>query len=388
MANFKDICKKYDATILQQLYKKIVTDSGTQDKNVFPIALVQGVYDAISGMRLDDILTHYNYINIRYGGTQEATRLLIPIAHRRKLLIIAYTDYDGNSYIEQYIGETINDNDWKASDNWKTPFTKGNFMVNLTDAQLEKYINKYFETHDMSGLIQQGITINFNQFINSEEGQGFLNNVATTIIQQYVADNLTDAQLEKYINKYFETHDMSGLIQQGITINFNQFINSEEGQGFLNNVATTIIQQYVADNLTDAQLEKYINKYFETHDMSGLIQQGITINFNQFINSEEGQGFLNNVATTIIQQYVADNLSEETLANIINTYLADNIQTICNTFFNSDAGKQAINEAIAPQLEEIVGEYFTALSTFVEDNERVIANALARHEQAITDLQN
>ena len=83
-----------------------------------------------------------------------------------------------------------------------------------------------------------------------------------------------------------------------------------------------------------------------------------------------------------------DNLSEETLANIINTYLADNIQTICNTFFNSDAGKQAINEAIAPQLEEIVGEYFTALSTFVEDNERVIANALARHEQAITDLQN
>ena len=329
MANFKDICKKYDATILQQLYKKIVTDSGTQDKNVFPIALVQGVYDAISGMRLDDILTHYNYINIRYGGTQEATRLLIPIAHRRKLLIIAYTDYDGNSYIEQYIGETINDNDWKASDNWKTPFTKGNFMVNLTDAQLEKYINKYFETHDMSGLIQQGITINFNQFINSEEGQGFLNNVATTIIQQYVADNLTDAQLEKYINKYFETHDMSGLIQQGITINFNQFINSEEGQGFLNNVATTIIQQYVADNL-----------------------------------------------------------SEETLANIINTYLADNIQTICNTFFNSDAGKQAINEAIAPQLEEIVGEYFTALSTFVEDNERVIANALARHEQAITDLQN
>ena len=270
MANFKDICKKYDATILQQLYKKIVTDSGTQDKNVFPIALVQGVYDAISGMRLDDILTHYNYINIRYGGTQEATRLLIPIAHRRKLLIIAYTDYDGNSYIEQYIGETINDNDWKASDNWKTPFTKGNFMVNLTDAQLEKYINKYFETHDMSGLIQQGITINFNQFINSEEGQGLLNNVATTIIQQYVADNL----------------------------------------------------------------------------------------------------------------------SEETLANIINTYLADNIQTICNTFFNSDAGKQAINEAIAPQLEEIVGEYFTALSTFVEDNERVIANALARHEQAITDLQN
>ena len=40
---------------------------------------------------------------------------------------------------------------------------------------------------------------------------------------------------------------------------------------------------------------------------------------------------------------------------------------------------------LKPEIEEIVGEYFEAVKQYLEDNERVIANALARHEQWIND---
>lgn len=39
-------------------------------------------------------------------------------------------------------------------------------------------------------------------------------------------------------------------------------------------------------------------------------------------------------------------------------------------------------------LNHLFGESFNAIVAYLRDNERVIANALARHEQAITDLQN
>ena len=54
---------------------------------------------------------------------------------------------------------------------------------------------------------------------------------------------------------------------------------------------------------------------------------------------------------------------EGDISNIVNNYLGDN-------------------------LEPLVGEFLTQIVTYLRDNERVIANALARHEQAITELQN
>lgn len=279
MANFKDICQKFDASVLQQLYKKITKDDNTLgDKNVFPVALVQGVYDAISGMRLDDILTHYNYINLEFKGSQSSTRLAIPIAHRRTYLIISYTDYDNANHIEQYIGNNINDVDWQKDSNWKTPFTEGNFIVN-------------------------------------------------------VADNVVEEITNNYLDNYFEEHPLDTNVQNTVIQEVANWFNSTEGETFINNAVTNATNNYV-------------------------------------------------------QQYINDNLSDEQLAEIITNYLDENITTICQNYFTSEAGQQAINDAIAPQLEEIVGEYFTAIQTYLQDNERVIANALARHEQAITDLQN
>lgn len=276
--SFKDLCQKYDATVIQKLYKKITgKDGNLVDKDVFPVALVQSIYDAISGMRLDDILTHYNYIHIGYKGTEELTRLAVPIAHRRSKLVIQYTDYEGNTRIEQYIRDTINDEDWKNTNNWKTPFTEGNFTVHVTKEELIEAIDK----EELNRLIQEAI------------------------------DALD-------------------------------------------------LEQIVNNNIDEA-----ISNYLKTKD--DLI--------NETINN-----------------YLNDHLSEDQLNDIINNAIQDKLLDTINSYFTSEEGKEIlrelINDEFGPQIEETVGDFFNAIVQYVQDNERVIANALARHEQAITDLQN
>lgn len=278
MADFKTLCKKYNASIIQKLYKKITNEDGTlTNKDVFPASLVQAVYDAISGMRLDDILTHYNYLNVDYKGTDEKTRLAIPIGHRRDGLIISYKDYENNRRIEEYIGTTINDNDWKNPNNWKAPFTGGNYTVYITNEQLGDFIDK--------------------------------------------------EELEKMLKEALEGLDIESKIDNSINNVLNEYIQSKD------EYITNLINEYINEHLTEEQLEEFI------------------------VNA-----------------------------------IKNNINTVLNNYFNSEEGKEVItnifNEIFGPQLEELIGAYFEELFKYVQDNERIIANALARHEQAITDLQN
>lgn len=268
MKTFKEICQKFDASVLQQLTKKITSeDNNIEEKNVFPVALVQSVFDAISGMRLDDILTHYNYLHIQYKGNKASTRLAIPIGHRRKTLIISYVDYDNNIIVEQYIGKTINDDDWQHEDNWKAPFTEGNFTVSVTDAQLEKYINQYFDNKDIGSWVTERIG---------------------DIIADYLA--------------------------------------SEEGR----NVFITAISDAVSDYL------------------------------KEYVNDE----YLNGLITDIVN----DKISEYLVA-----------------YLNTDEGKDLILEVTKPYMDEQMNVFRDELSAYLQDNERVIANALIRHEQWIQE---
>ena len=84
-----NLCEKYDASTLQQLYK-IITDEangGLTTKDVFPVTLVQSVFDALTGTRLDQILALNNCMWLPFKGTREATRLQVGPDMRRKGLI-------------------------------------------------------------------------------------------------------------------------------------------------------------------------------------------------------------------------------------------------------------------------------------------------------------
>lgn len=322
--SFKDLCKKYDASVIQKLYKKITgTDGKLTSKDVFPVGLVQAIYDAISGTRLDDILTHYNYLHIGYKGTDEQTRLAVPIAHRRKLLVIQYTDYENKTRLEQYIGENINDNEWQDTNNWKTPFTEGNYTVYVTNEQLGDALKEYLINIDLSSQINNILGDVLNEYLKSEIANNFMQEVINNYLDENLKDSLDEEKVRQIIEDYLDKFDVTEIV---------------------NNKAGDVINNYLKDK------DEYINE--------------------------------------LIQNFINDNLSEEKLNELIINALNENLNIALNNFFNSEAGKEILGEAVEPFVEEAVGEYFEAVKKYLEDNERVIANALARHEQAITDLQN
>lgn len=382
MATFKDICEKFDSSVLQTLYKKVSGDNGLINKDVFPVALVQGVFDALSGMRLDDILSHYNYINLEYKGTDEATRLAIPIGHRRSGLIITYKDYDDNRRIEQYVSENINDNDWQNTANWKTPFTEGVFTIYVTDAQLKKYINEYFDNKNISQEIGDAVTNQFNEYITSEEGIRNLTELINRYLNQHIEEFMSSTSGQNILNNIVNSY-----LPDIVNNLFNDYISTDEMLNNIRGIIQTMVNDYLGEFLTDEKLTTIVNNIVNDI-IDEKVENSVGNKVNEYFASTEFTNLINNIISGFIQDYLEQNLSQERLEEIITNAIQNNINTALNNYFNSEAGQTLLRELITPMLEPLVGEFFEAVQQYLLDNERVIANALARHEQAITDLQN
>ena len=83
---------------------------------------------------------------------------------------------------------------------------------------------------------------------------------------------------------------------------------------------------------------------------------------------------------------------ENLLMENIGQYL-DNMGDVLNQLFIEFlASKDGLGDLIRAAVEDLIGEimedYFNDIKQTLLDEERVVANALARHEQAILELQN
>ena len=141
----KDICERYDATSLQQLTKIITDENGEhKDKDVYPISVIQAIFDGITGTRLDHILSFCNCIYVPFQGTREATRLMIGSQMRRKGLIIVFRDLDNITYTQRYIyGESVADEHWGYDDNWEDCFVSFDDLESVE--QLKQYLTEYID---------------------------------------------------------------------------------------------------------------------------------------------------------------------------------------------------------------------------------------------------
>ena len=241
MANIKDICEVDRIMSIHQLNK--MNEKGTKRQDFFPISIVQAIFDK-TGIRLDAIISSFNYLFLPWKGTKETTRLQVVGLMRRKSLVICYRDLDDNTTIEMYNSNERGDNEWKKDNNWK------DWIV-----WLKEVVEEIFKNMD-----------NYPNF------------------EQTIKDT---------------------------------------------------VNTWITENLGD-YIKNVVDEYLNELDLDNIV---------------------NNVFNDIILNH------PEYITNVVNNYLTEN-------------------------LEPLVGEYFTAIVEYLRDNERVIANALARHEQAITELQN
>lgn len=141
----KDICERYNATSLQQLTKIVTDENGEhKEKDVYPISVIQAIFDGLTGTRLDHILSFGNCIYVPFQGTREATRLMVGSQMRRKGLIIVFRDLDNMTYTQRYIySESVADEHWRYDENWEDCFV-GFGNLEFVE-QLKQYLTEYID---------------------------------------------------------------------------------------------------------------------------------------------------------------------------------------------------------------------------------------------------
>lgn len=149
-----NVCKEYSATSIQQL-TKLITDKQSgelKEKNVYPISLVQSIFDGITGNRLDVILSLFNCIYIPYGDSKRSTRLKVPNQMRRLGLIITFKDATNAIYTQRYVGASFDDANWSNDKNWEDCFVS--FDSSEAVEQLKQYFTNYINNviGDITGI--------------------------------------------------------------------------------------------------------------------------------------------------------------------------------------------------------------------------------------------
>lgn len=152
----KSLCERYDSSTLQQLYK-IITGENNEltTKDVFPVTLVQSVFDGLTGTRLDQILALNNCMWLPFNGTKEATRLQVGPDMRRKGLIVSFRDLENTVHTQRYIKEdTISDEQWGKDSNWEDVFVGFDNLEVIQ--QLKEYLIEYIneETNSLKEMIE------------------------------------------------------------------------------------------------------------------------------------------------------------------------------------------------------------------------------------------
>lgn len=147
-------CKEYSATSIQQL-TKLITDKQSgelKEKNVYPISLVQSIFDGVTGNRLDVILSLFNCIYIPYGDSKRSTRLKVSNQMRRLGLIITFKDATNTIYTQRYIGTSFDDANWGNDKNWEDCFVS--FDSSEAVEQLKQYFTNYINNiiGDVTGI--------------------------------------------------------------------------------------------------------------------------------------------------------------------------------------------------------------------------------------------
>lgn len=138
-----NLCKEYSATSIQQL-TKLITDKNSgklKEKNVYPISLIQSIFDGITGNRLDVILSLFNCLYVPYAGSKESTRLNVSEQMRRTSLILTFKDSSNNIYTQRYIGTVYDDSNWSNDNNWENCFVS--FESSKAIEQLKQYFIDY-----------------------------------------------------------------------------------------------------------------------------------------------------------------------------------------------------------------------------------------------------
>ena len=153
-----------------------------------------------------------------------------------------------------------------------------------------------------------------------------------------------------------------------------------------------ITERFIGTDIDASVQERWIDSdYWEELDFELLkagVKQALENVLNNLNSFPEFKEFLAKIIKCILKDTIDPEWLEELVDDAIKDIAEELIQQYIEEYFDSDEFKEYLNQFISNALGDLVAEFFEDIQQALWDEERVIANALARHEMAITELQN
>ena len=158
--------------------------------NIYPLTVIQAVFDGLTGTRLDRILAACNSVYLTWEGTFADTVNKLDKIYRRKGYIITYRDATNINWTQRYNSDDISDVAWTNPANWEG-WSFDTVIKDLAEALEEIFTNigDYKDFLDIITSFINDFVINvFNNINNYPELIGILSDLVCNCVKNIFAN--------------------------------------------------------------------------------------------------------------------------------------------------------------------------------------------------------
>lgn len=350
--------------------------------NIYPLTVIQAIFDGSTGTRLDRILAACNSVYLTWEGTFADTVNKLDKIYRRKGYIITYRDETNINWTQRYNSDDISDAAWTNPDNWEG-WSFDTVIKDLAEALEEIFSNigDYKDFLDIiTGFINEFVINVFNNINNYPQLVEIIKNSTVESLPIIIKDIFNN------INEYPELKEI-----------FNQYIKQWTESIFNNISSYPALNQFIT-NAINAHVETTINNIFNNIDNYPAIKNLIVTNtVNKVVDI-----FKNISQYPELQEVIQNNINERVdyIFNNINQYpeligiLSD---LVCNCVKNifADINKYpalvtCINNAVNSRVDYIFNniDRFPILKNLIETKVEARVTYIFEHINNFTELLN
>ena len=347
--------------------------------NIYPLTVIQAIFDGATGTRLDRILAVCNSIYLTWEGTFDDTVNKLDKIYRRKGYIITYRDETNVNWTQRYNSDDISDEAWTNPDNWEG-WSFDTVIKDLSEALEEIFTNigDYKDFLDViTSFINEFVINVFNNLNNYPELVNIIKNSTVEslpIIVKDIFNNINDyPELKNIFNEYvkqwtetiFNNISSYPALSQFITNAINSHVETTINNIFDNIDSYPNIKNLIINNTVDKVVDifKNIGQYPELQEaIQNNVNERVDYIFNNINNYPELIGILSDLVCNCVQNIFANINNYPSLVTCINNAVNSRTEYI----FNNIDRFPILKNLIETKVESRVTYIFENINSFTE----------------------
>lgn len=375
--------------------------------NIYPLTVIQAVFDGLTGTRLDRILAACNSVYLTWEGTFADTVNKLDKIYRRKGYIITYRDATNINWTQRYNSDDISDVAWTNPANWEG-WSFDTVIKDLAEALEEIFTNigNYKDFLDIITSFINDFVINvFNNINNYPKLVEIIKNSTVEslpIIIRDIFNNINEyPELKEIFNQYikqwtesiFNNISSYPALNQFITNAINSHVETTIGNIFNNIDNYPAIKNLIITNTVNKVVDifKNIGQYPELQEaIQNNINERVDYIFNNINNYPELIGILSDLVCNCVKNIFANINNYPALVTCINNTVNSRVDYIFNNIDRFPILKNLIETKVEARVTYIFEHInnFTELLNVIKGNIENIFDNINNHPNLKVVIEN